>query len=287
MTHLNIARKYFEAWNNRDAQAIISLFTDNGTYQDPVIGIINIQNIDAYTKNLWDAFPELVFTIPTLNEIGPDKVAAQWVMSGVNAGPYLGLPPTGKKVSIPGADFIEFRDCKIQSVTGYFDSKATPHQLGMQITIQPHQLGPFTFGNSIALQSGSRAVPGAFSITSIWNIENESDEIRALSRNVALDMMKMDGFIGFSTIRIAERGVTISAWEKPENVAAIMQSKSHTEAVNRFYSDLSHAAFTSVWIPHHMNSLWIRCNACKKMNDSNKMSMCECGSKLPEPPAYF
>lgn len=287
MTHVEIARKYFEAWNKRDAQAIISLFTETGTYEDPAVGLIDIQNIDAYTKKLWEAFPDLSFSIPSLNEIGADKVAAQWVMFGVNTGPFMGLPPTCKRVSVPGADFIEFKDGKIQSITGYFDSKATPHQLGMQITIQPHQLGPFTFGNSVALQSGSKAVPGAFSITSIWNSENESDEIRAFSRNVALDMMKMEGFIGFSTIRIAERGVTISAWEKPENVAAIMQSKSHIEAVNRFYSDLSNAAFTSVWIPHHINSLWIRCPFCKKMNDSNKVSLCECGGTLPDPPSYF
>lgn len=288
MTNLSIAHQYFEAWNKRDAQAIKSLFIAEGTYQDPVVGLINIQSIDAYTKNLWEAFPNLSFSILTADEIGTDKVAAQWMMSGNNTGPFMGLPPTSKKIVVLGADFIEFQKGKIKSITGYFDSKATPSQLGLQISIQPHQLGPFTFGTSIALESGNKAIPGAFSITSIWNSETDSQEIRAMSSNVAKEMTKMEGFIGFAAIRIAGRGVTISAWEKPENINAIMQSNSHIEAVKRFWSDLSDAAYTSVWIPDHVNALWVRCTTCRKMQESEKSyGRCDCGVALPTPPTYF
>ncbi len=288
MTNLGTAHQYFEAWNKRDAQAIKSLFIAEGTYQDPVVGLINTQSIDAYTKNLWEAFPNLSFSILTADEIGIDKVAAQWVMSGTNTGPFMGLPPTSKSINVPGADFIEFQDGKIKSITGYFDSKATPSQLGLQISIQPHQLGPFTFGNSIALESGNKAIPGAFSITSIWNSETDSQEIRAMSSNVAKEMTKMEGFIGFAAIRIAGRGVTISAWEKPENINAIMQSNSHIKAVKRFWSDLSDAAYTSVWIPDHVNALWVRCTTCRKMQESEKSDgLCDCGATLPTPPTYF
>ena len=288
MNNLNIAQQYFDAWNKHDAQAIIAIFTDNGTYQDPVVGLISIQAIDGYTKGLWEAFPDLSFTIITKAEAGNGMVAAQWLMLGTNSGPFMGLPPTGRKVSVKGADFLEFKDGKIKSLIGYFDPKATPFQLGMQVWTQPNQIGPFTFGNSIALQSGNKTKPGAFSITSIWNSEKESEEVRALSRDVAKEMMGMDGFIGFATIRIAGRGVTISAWEKPENVSAIMKSKSHSEAVKRFWSDLSDAAFTSVWIPDHVNALWVRCSTCRKMKDSEKNNvLCDCGATLPETPAYF
>lgn len=288
MNNLSIAQQYFDAWNKHDAKAIIAIFTNNGTYQDPVAGLINAQEIDAYTKGLWKAFPDLSFTIITKAEAGAGRVATQWLMSGTNSGPFMGLPPTGRKVSVQGADFIEFSDDKIKSLIGYFDARATPLQLGMQVLVQPNQIGPFSFGNSIAVQSGKRTRPGAFSITSIWNSEKESEEVRALSRETAKEMMGMEGFIGFATVRIGGRGVTISAWEKPENITAIMKSKSHTEAVRRFWSDLSDAAFTSVWIPDHINALWIRCDICKKMNDSEKSNgLCGCGASLPEAPAYF
>ena len=288
MNNLNIAQQYFDAWNKRDAEAIIDKFAKNGTYQDPVAGLITAQEIGAYTKGLWEAFPDLSFTIISQAEAGPGVVAAQWMMSGTNFGSFMGLPPTGRKVSIPGADFIEFTDDKIKSLIGYFDARATPLQLGMQVLVQPNQLGPFSFGNSIAVQSGKRSKPGAFSITSIWNSEQDTEEVRAFSRDTAKDMLDMEGFIGFATVRIGGRGVTISAWEKPENISAIMKSKSHSEAMRRFWSDLSDAAFTSVWIPDHINALWIRCGACKKMNDSGKSNgFCSCGASLPEVPAYF
>ncbi|MGZ8984603.1 MAG: ester cyclase [Methylotenera sp.] len=288
MNNLNIAQQYFDAWNKRDTEAIIDKFAKNGTYQDPVAGLITAQEIGAYTKGLWEAFPDLSFTIISQTEAGPGVVAAQWMMSGTNSGSFMGLPPTGRKVSIPGADFIEFTDDKIKSLIGYFDARATPLQLGMQVLVQPDQLGPFSFGNSIAVQSGKRSKPGAFSITSIWNSEQDTEEVRAFSRDTAIDMLDMEGFIGFATVRIGGRGVTISAWEKPENISAIMKSKSHSEAMKRFWSDLSDAAFTSVWIPDHINALWIRCGTCKKMNDSGKSNgFCSCGASLPEVPAYF
>lgn len=288
MNNLNIAMQYFEAWNKRDLKAIISVFADDGTYQDPTVGLISVQDIGAYTNGLWTAFPDLSFTIISSGETGVDSVAAQWHMTGTHSGPFMGLPPTGRKVSVQGADFIEFKAGKIKSLIGYFDSKATPMQLGLQVITQPNQLGPFAFGTAISLQSGNKKKPGAFSITSIWNAETESEKIRSLSRDIAKEMMGMDGFIGLAIMRIGGRGVTISAWEKPENITAIMRSQSHTEAVKRFWADLSDAAFTSVWVPDHINALWLRCTVCKKMNDSEKShGFCDCGATLLEMPAYF
>lgn len=288
MDNLSIAKRYFDAWNSHDAQAIIESFTDEGIYQDPAIGRINACDIGNYAQGLWLAFPDLFFSIVSVGDIGEGNVGAQWLMTGTNTGPFMGLPPSGRSISVQGADFIQFTDDKIKSIIGYFDSKATPSQLGMHVLVQPNQVGPFSFGNSVAVQSGKLTKPGAFSITSIWNEEQESEEIRNRSRNIAIEMLEMEGFIGFATVRIGGRGVTISAWEKPENVTAIMKSKSHMEAVNRFKSELSYAAFTSVWIPDHINPLWIRCETCKKMNDSGKShGMCDCGSPLSDAPAYF
>lgn len=200
----------------------------------------------------------------------------------------MGLPPTGREISVPGADFIEITGDKIKSVTGYFDTRAVPEQLGLQVLVQPNQLGPFSFGSSVAVQLGKRVKPGAFSITSLWNSAEQSEEIHAFTRDTAKDMLGMEGFIDFATVRIGGCGVTISAWEKPENVRGIMKSKAHSETMKRFWSELSDAAYTSVWTPDHINPLWVRCGACNKMNDYEKSNdSCSCGASLPEAPAYF
>lgn len=38
MTFLDIAQKYFDAWNAHDADAIVKTFADNGIYRDPTKG---------------------------------------------------------------------------------------------------------------------------------------------------------------------------------------------------------------------------------------------------------
>ena len=98
----------------------------------------------------------------------------------------------------------------------------------------------------------------------------------------------MEGFIGVSFFRIAGRGVTISAWESPEQVQQLRRGGTHAEAMRRFWADLGAGAFTSVWIPDHINPLFVRCTACRKMNAyETHAGVCSCGERLPEPPAYF
>ena len=147
-------------------------------------------------------------------------------MKGTNTGAFQGLPATGRPISLPGVDVIEIGADGIKAVKGYFDTRAIPDQLGLQVLIQPFKVGPFSFGNSIAVQSGKKTKPGAFGITTIWNADAQTEEIRALTRATATEMLRMEGFIGVSFFRIGGRGVTISAWEKPEHTKQLMRGGS-------------------------------------------------------------
>ncbi len=162
------------------------------------------------------------------------------------------------------SDVIEVGTDGIKTVKGYFDTRAISDQLGLQVLIQPSQVGPFSFGNSTAVQSGRRTKPGAFGITTIWNADAQTEEIRALTRETATEMLRMEGFIGVAFFRIGGRGVTISAWEKPEHTKQLMRGGTHAEAMRRFWAKLSDSAYTSVWIPDHINPLWVRCPVCRK-----------------------
>lgn len=289
MTELELAQAYFDAWNAQDADAIVATFCDAGTYTDPTTnGTLSGPAIGAYAKGLWDAFPDLSFEIRSLAETAANRVVVEWTMNGSNTGSFAGLPPTGKQVSLPGVDVVETASSGIESVTGYFDSRLVPEQLGMQVLVQPHSAGPFSFGYSVMAQTGKRTKPGAFSITTIWNAPEQTEEVRAFSRDTAQEMLEMDGCIGVALFRAGDRGVTVSAWEKPENTKQLMSGGTHRKAMSRFWKDLGDAAFTSVWTPDHINPLWVRCPACKKMVDHEKSGgQCACGNSLPEPPAYF
>jgi heme-degrading monooxygenase HmoA len=230
----------------------------------------------------------LLFDIRSAAQTAQDKVVAEWTMTGTNTGEFGGLPPTQRAVSLPGLDVVETGPDYIKSVTGYFDSRAVPEQLGLQVLVQPVSVGPFSFGNSVAVQSGNKSKPGAFSITTIWNEAEQEEDIRAFSRATASEMLAMDGFIGLTLVRVGGRGVTISAWEKPEDTRQLFNSKAHRDAMSRFWKDLGDSAFTSVWTLDHFNPLWVRCQTCRKMIDYDKNSgQCACGTSLPDPPAYF
>jgi steroid delta-isomerase-like uncharacterized protein len=289
MTNIELAKAYFDAWNARDADAIVGTFIESGSYGDPATNTRLARGaIGAYAKGLWEAFPDLRFEIHSVAAAASNKVLAEWTMTGTNTGPFNGLPPTGRDVSLGGVDVIETSPNGIATVTGYFDSRTVPEQLGLQVIVQPPSVGPFAFGNSVGVQTGKRSKPGAFSITSIWNDEDEVEEVRELSIATAREMLDMDGFIGLTLMRIGGRGITISAWEKPEDAKQLFKSGAHREAMSRFWSGLGDAAFTSVWTPEHYNPLWVRCKACGKMNDSERSSgLCPCGKVLPDAPGYF
>ncbi len=288
MTHLDRARQYLDAWNARDAGAIVRTFAAEGTYRDPTTGALSGDAIGANAQRLWSAFPDLAFDIANVVEVGAGRVIAEWIMRGTNTGVFQGLPATGRPISVPGVDVIELGADGITTVTGYFDSRAIPERLGLQVLIQPFSVGPFAFGNSTAVQSGKKTKPGAFAITTIWNRDVQTEDVRALTRSTATEMLKMDGFIGASFFRIGGRGVTISAWEEPEQVKQLRRGGTHSEAMRRFWTELGDAAFTSVWIPDHVNPLWVRCAVCRKMKDYKvQAGVCSCGEPLPDAPAYF
>jgi steroid delta-isomerase-like uncharacterized protein len=289
MDNPELAQSYFDAWNARDAAALVATFTPSGTYSDPTTnGPLSGEAIGDYAKSLWDAFPDLSFELRSKGQIADDKIVAEWTMHGTNMGPFAGMPPTGKPVPLPGVDILQMKAGGIASANGYFDSRAVPEQLDLQVLVQPQRLGTFTFGNCVAVQSGKKAKPGAFSITTIWNDPVHDQDIRTLSQATANEMLEMDGFIGLALVRVGGRGITISAWEKPEDAKQLRTSRAHREAMARLWKDLGDSAFTSIWAPERFNPFWVRCPACRKMNDAEKSEgRCACGAAIPEAPAYF
>ena len=291
MQPLEIAQRYFDAWNRRDADAIVDTFDEDGTYSDPAAGEgLTGHAIARYARGLWSAFPDLSFDVVSASQAGDDMVAVQWLMRGTNTGSLDGLSPTGRSVALPGADFIQVDGEKIVSVRGYFDSRAVPDQLGLQVIVQPESLGPCSFGTSVSVQSGKRTKPGAFSITSLTaRSKEEIQEVSELSRQIAGDMSQMSGFIGWVAVTVGSRMLTITAWEDAANPKELAQTSTHQKAVGKFLGkELAAGGVTSVWIPDHINARWIRCESCERMmNYETAQGKCECGEQLPEPLPYW
>lgn len=290
MDAITVAQRYFTAWNARDTAAIVAIFTDRGSYSDPVSGEVSGQAIGHYATGLFAGFPDLSFEIISHGLLAERTVVAQWVMHGTNTGPFMGMPPTGKSISVSGADFIIVEGDRIRSVRGYFDSRAVPDQLGLQVIVQPHTVGPVAFGYSVAMQSGKSTIPGAISLTSLQvRSDEEGNVVREYSRKLFGEVAKMTGFVGMLTAGVGHRFYTATAWEDAEHPKQIHQSITHGEIVDRFYnSDFSAGGSFSVWVPARRSPLMVRCTHCKRMCDFEKTKgQCSCGETLPEPPPYW
>lgn len=291
MTNLKLVEAYGAGWNTRDADAVLATFTDSGTYQDPTTnGPIKGEQLKNHLEGLWSAFPDLSFEFSGMAETGANSASFEWLMTGTNTGSMNGLPPTGKTVALEGADFVQFADGKIESIKGYFDSGTVPRQIGLNVIVQPFEAGPFRFGTSVAVQTGKKQAPGAYSITQLEPLdEAAADKIREGSRATMVSMLEMDGFIGAVTASIGGRMMTISAWDNADAPRQLMRPGPHA-AVSKGMMDgsLAKSGYTSVHEPVRINPYLLRCEACGKMHRGPSAgASCECGATLPEQPAYW
>jgi predicted ester cyclase/heme-degrading monooxygenase HmoA len=287
---------YFRAWNTHDPDGVAAALAEGGTYTGPTItgAPLTGAQIADHARALFTAFPDLTFEVLGSQRVANGTEVAQWLMRGTNTGPLRGLfqtgrsaalpGVTGRSLALPGVDVITVTDGKIGSVQGYFDRQTMAEQLGLQVIVQPHAIGPLQFGYAVRAAGDSRKTPGAVSLT--WldsRSEEEAQQASKLTRQIVAELAKAPGFIGWLGVVIAGRMYTMTTWETEDAVRTIMRSSVHQVAVKRFLTeDFCAGATTSVWIPHHVNALWSRCTSCGSISDlAQNDDSCGCGQPLP------
>jgi len=278
---------YFRAWNTHDPEGVAAALADGGTYTDPTVtgSPLTGAQIAGHARALFTAFPDLSFEVLSSQHAASGTEVARWLMRGTNTGPLRGQVPTGRGVTLAGVDVITVTAGKIESVQGYFDRQTMAEQLGLQVIVQPYAIGPFQFGYAARAAGDSQKVPGAVSLT--WldsRSEEETQQVRDLSAQIAAELTTTPGFIGWLGVVIGGRMYTITTWETEDAVRAVMRSSVHRQAVKRLLTeDLSASATTSVWVPYQINPLRARCTSCGRMSDlAEHDGRCRCGQPLPQ-----
>ena len=286
-----LVRDYFAAWNAHDGIKLASYFADSGTFEGPTTPMaIRSFDLQAVIEALAAQFSDFKFGVTRMTA-ADSLVHVEWVLNGTNDGPIKrGLPATGKRLHTAGVDVIEIVQGKIARARRLYDRCAMFEQLGLQVLVEPYQLGASKFGYSLRASSGNLAPPGVIALTWIQaSNEAERDRIREHSRQIIGNFLEEPGFIGIVTGFAGDRGFTCSAWE---NEAALHRAldQHHARAKQDFRtSGLSPSVWTSVWKPDHINRLWVRCLTCEKPNDvTDCHRQCSnCGGELPPQPSYW
>lgn len=84
----------------------------------------------ALIKELRDAFPDLDFRIEEIIA-EKDVVASRNVWTGTHTGPFRGMPPTGKKVTVTAMGFSRLKDGKLVEHWGEVDFLGMLQQIGV------------------------------------------------------------------------------------------------------------------------------------------------------------
>jgi steroid delta-isomerase-like uncharacterized protein len=127
----NIVRRYQEIYNSNDLEALSEVVSEDLLTPKIMPGIpAGIEGAKTAHQIMLAGFPDYQTAIDDLIAEG-DKVAVRITMSGTHTGSFMGIPPTGKRISFTGMYVARVDDGKIVEHWGEEDSVSLLQQLGV------------------------------------------------------------------------------------------------------------------------------------------------------------
>ena len=125
-----LARRFFdEVWNQGDESAIDRYIAEHADGNDATFGI-GREGFRAQWRQWRAAFTELHFAVEEIVAEG-DKVVTHWTLSGTQTGAFLGIPATGRRVSVGGMSLDTVRDGQLVAGVDAWDELGLRRQLGV------------------------------------------------------------------------------------------------------------------------------------------------------------
>lgn len=132
-----VRRLYEEVFNKKNVAAIDDFFTPTIIdHSLPPGAPGGIEGVRLTISMFLGAFPDLNLTLEDLIA-ERDQVVAHWTLRGTHQGASLGLPPTGKQVTMPGISIVRLDSGKAVETWVVFDQLGMLQQLGLA-TVPAH-----------------------------------------------------------------------------------------------------------------------------------------------------
>lgn len=103
-------RRMLEAFNTGEVSIVYDVHHPDFREVSPCPGVeANAAGVCQCIERLRSQFPDAVFEEEFLLADG-DSAVLRWKMTGTNTGPIFGRPPTGKRITHHGSEFLRFKD---------------------------------------------------------------------------------------------------------------------------------------------------------------------------------
>ena len=128
---LDLLARRAEAWRRLDVHALIADYADDAVVDSPVAGgaTHGLEQIKQVFQTYFAAFPNIRMEQSAVLVDGL-RAAVVATFSGTDSGGFMGMPPTGRNVTIPVVFLYEFKDGKIVHDRRIYDFTGMLVQVG-------------------------------------------------------------------------------------------------------------------------------------------------------------
>ena len=143
-SRLKILREHVRAESEHDMDALLDgmtadCFNDVVCVPQPFVGPAQVA--ERYRKH-WEGFPDFKVRVRRVLSVDQNCIVTENEWRGTHLGPFLGFPPTGKRVRVRALVAWHFREDKLWGETIFFDMGSILQQLGGRATVEPGQPAP-------------------------------------------------------------------------------------------------------------------------------------------------
>jgi steroid delta-isomerase-like uncharacterized protein len=126
-----LVRQFFEAFDRHDTERMDQLVSSsNYSFHFSGMPPMDWNGHKQLIVTVTNAFPDVHHDIVDMVAEGEDKVAIRVINTGTHKGEFQGIPPTGKKTSFGGMQFLTIINGKITEIWGSEDVMGLMQQIG-------------------------------------------------------------------------------------------------------------------------------------------------------------
>ena len=120
-----------DAWRRLDVDALVADYAPDAVVESPLAGGVThgLEQIRQVFQTYFTAFPDLGMDEAEVLVDGP-RAAVMATFTGTDRGGFMGMPPTGRQVTIPVVFLYEFKDGTIARDRRVYDFTGLLIQVG-------------------------------------------------------------------------------------------------------------------------------------------------------------
>jgi steroid delta-isomerase-like uncharacterized protein len=136
-------RLFNDGVNKRDLSVFTELYCPDSSYHFPFAGELSGgEGVRHFFEHLLSAFPDLERTIEDQMTDDFHSVTVRWSATGTHKGPFLGIAPTGNRITVTGISIYHIAGGKIVGEWQEWSELKLMQQLGVVSRFDVQRLLP-------------------------------------------------------------------------------------------------------------------------------------------------